>query len=160
MLVLSGCALIQRSPDQRTKARLYDAYCAYQAGDERGALHTIQRALTKAPQKKLPGYVLVDLYDDAGLYFYINGWKRESFIRQSVAVLLSRVIDSPDEDEAVLSQQPWHGAPGLGFRPGNDRHREESHIAAGDSGGARQSAHPALLLTDGRDRWACLPFPP
>ncbi len=81
----------------RTKALLYDAYYAYQAGDQPGALHTIQRALATAPKRKIPGYVLIELYDDAGLYFYASGQGRESFIHQSVAVLLSRAIETPEQ---------------------------------------------------------------
>ncbi len=97
LLLLSGCALVHRSPGERTKALLYEAFHAYQTGDNPGALKTIQLALASAPKKKIPGYVLVELYDDAGLYFHVNGQGRESFVHQSVAVLLSQVIDTPEQ---------------------------------------------------------------
>ncbi len=113
--MLSGCTLAHRSPGLQTKALLYDAYYAYQTGDEQGALKTVQRALATAPRKKIPGYVLVELYDDAGLYYHLNGQGRESFIHQAVAVLLSQALGSPEQMKRFYLGNLGKALEGSGF---------------------------------------------
>lgn len=93
LLLLSGCIAKYRHPGLLTKGYLYDAYYAWEDGDKVTALKAIQRALARAAKEKVPGPILIEVYDDAGLYFYVNGERRESVIHQSVAVLLSRKIE-------------------------------------------------------------------
>lgn len=86
----SGCMA-----GRRTKASVYDAYYRYQVGDNSGALKNIQRAVRQAARPCVPGYVVIEAYDDAGLYYFLNDRPREAFIHQAVAVLLAEVIETP-----------------------------------------------------------------
>jgi hypothetical protein len=115
LLLLSGCMLLPCPSGVRTKALLQDAYQAYQAGDNPQALRTIRLAIASAPVKKLPGYTLVELYDDAGLYYYINGQGRESFNHQSVAVLLAQVIETPEQMKRFYLKNLGTALAGSGF---------------------------------------------
>ena len=90
LLLSNGCMA-----GQRTKACIYDAYYRYQLGDNPGALVLIKRAVRLAARPCVPGYVMVEAYDDAGLYYFLNEQPREAFIHQAVAVLLAEVIDTP-----------------------------------------------------------------
>lgn len=88
----SGCVSTYHHPGIRTRAYLYDAYHAWESGKNAEALSAIKRALVSAQKEKVPGHILVEVYDDAGLYFNLAGQYEESAKYQAVSVLLSRKI--------------------------------------------------------------------
>lgn len=93
LLGLSGCVSTYHNPGLRTRAYLYDAYHAWESGKNADALAAIKRALGSAQKENVPGHILVEVYDDAGLYFNLAGQYQDSAFYQSVAVLLSRKIE-------------------------------------------------------------------
>jgi hypothetical protein len=95
LLGLSGCVSTYRNPGIRTRAYLYDAYHAWESHRNAEALAAIKRALASAQKENVPGHVLVEVYDDAGLYFHLAGLHQESVRYQAVSVLLSRRIELP-----------------------------------------------------------------
>lgn len=92
-LLLAGCVSTYHNPGLRTRAYLYDAYHAWESGKNAEALAAIRLALASARKENVPGHVLVEVYDDAGLYFNLAGQYQESALCQSIAVLLSRKIE-------------------------------------------------------------------
>ncbi len=68
-LLLSGCVSTLGNPGIRTRAYLYDAYHAWETGENPKALLAIQAALASSECEKVPSDVLIEVYDDAGLYF-------------------------------------------------------------------------------------------
>ncbi len=93
LLGLTGCVSTYHNPGLRTRAYLYDAYHAWENHQNAEALAAIKRALTVSQKESVPGHVLVEVYDDAGLYFHLAGLHQESVYHQTVAVLLSRKIE-------------------------------------------------------------------
>jgi hypothetical protein len=93
MLGLTGCVSTYHNPGLRTRAYLYDAYHAWESHQNADALAAIKRALASSQKENVPGHVLVEVYDDAGLYFNLAGQYQESALYQSIAVLLSRKIE-------------------------------------------------------------------
>ncbi len=93
LLLLTGCVSTHRNPGIRTRAYLYDAYHARENSQNAEALAAIKRALAAAKCENVPGHVLVEVYDDAGLYFHLAGLHQDSVLHQSVAVLLSRKLE-------------------------------------------------------------------
>jgi hypothetical protein len=89
LLMLTSCATPERVAGLRTKAFLYEAYLAWQNNDHERALKSVKSALETAPKENVPGDVLVEVYDDAGLYYFLNDQGQQSFIHQAVAVLLA-----------------------------------------------------------------------
>lgn len=79
----------------RAKAGVYDAFYKNQAGDNVAALAQIQRALKRCAWPGVPGHVVIEAYDDAGLYYFLNARPRDAFLHQAVAVLLSEAIPTP-----------------------------------------------------------------
>lgn len=92
-LLLSGCVSTYRNPGLRTRAYIYDAFHARENGRNAEALAAIKRALAAARCENVPGHILVEVYDDAGLYFHLAGLHQDSVLHQSVAVLLSRKLE-------------------------------------------------------------------
>ena len=85
----------------RAKAGVYDAFYQNQTGDNVAALAQIQRALRQCAWPGVPGYVVIEAYDDAGLYYFLNDRPREAFLHQAVAVLLAEVIETPAAMRAI-----------------------------------------------------------
>jgi len=79
----------------RAKAGIYDAFYKNQTGDNPGALAEIQRTLKRCAWPGVPGHVLIEAYDDAGLYYFLNDRPHDAFMHQAVAVLLAEAIDTP-----------------------------------------------------------------
>lgn len=101
---LSGCLAPARNPGVRTRAALYDAWAAWEGGRNAEALDAIRQALRFAPRENVAPAVLVEVYDDAGLYFHVNGLHEESVANQAVAVLLARKFGLP-----AAQQQLYEG---------------------------------------------------
>ncbi len=93
LLLLTGCVATCFNPGIRTRAHLYDAYHAWENGRNAEALAAIKLALVTARKEKIPGDILVEVYDDAGLYFHLAGQHEESVRQQAVAVLLARKFE-------------------------------------------------------------------
>ena len=93
LLLLTGCVSTYHNPGIRTRAYLYDAYHAWESNKNAEALAAIKLALVSAQKENVPGHILVEVYDDAGLYFNLAGQYQESAMYQSIAVLLSRKIE-------------------------------------------------------------------
>ncbi|MBL9216479.1 MAG: hypothetical protein JNG83_13465 [Opitutaceae bacterium] len=79
----------------RAKADLYDAYYQYQIGDNAAALAKIRQALDSCSWPGVPDQVVIEAYDDAGLYYYLNRQPRAAFVHQAVAVLVSEAAATP-----------------------------------------------------------------
>ena len=79
----------------RAKAGVYDAFYQNQTGDNAAALAKIQRALRQCAWPGVPGYVVIEAYDDAGLYYFLNDRPREAFLHEAVALLLADAIPTP-----------------------------------------------------------------
>lgn len=79
----------------RAKASLYDAFYQNQAGDNAAALAKIQEAVKRCEWPGVPDYVVIETYDDAGLYYYLNQRTHEAFVHQAVAVLLAEAVPTP-----------------------------------------------------------------
>ncbi len=79
----------------RAKAGVYDAFYDNQAGDNAAALAHIQAAVRKCAWPGVPLHVVIEAYDDAGLYYFLNHQPRASFVHQAVAVLLAETTRTP-----------------------------------------------------------------
>jgi hypothetical protein len=96
LLFIFGCALNAGNPGLKTRAYLYDAYHAWERGKTDQSVLFIQSALKSAECEKVPEDILVEVYDDAGLYFHVTGRHAESVRYQAIAVLLSRKMASAE----------------------------------------------------------------
>jgi hypothetical protein len=90
LLLNTGCVT-----GWRAKASVYDAFYKNQVGDNAGALVEIQKALQKCSCPGVPGYVVIEAYDDAALYYFLNDKPREAFMHEAVALLLAEAIETP-----------------------------------------------------------------
>jgi hypothetical protein len=73
----------------RADALRAQAHSQFVAGDKLAAINSIKKALQLSPHLALSSISLVELYDDAGLYFYTNKQWREAAHHQAIAVLLA-----------------------------------------------------------------------
>jgi hypothetical protein len=81
------------NPSQlKTQAHLYSAYEAWVAGQNSQSLIAIQAAMASSLREPVSDSVLVEVYDDAGLYYHLAQRHTESVRFQSIAVLLSRKL--------------------------------------------------------------------
>jgi len=93
LLPLTGCVSTYCNPGIRTRAYLYDAYHAWENSKNAEALTAVKRALAFSQKEDVPETILVEVYDDAGLYFYLGGLYGDSVRNQSIAVLLARKFE-------------------------------------------------------------------
>ncbi len=100
-LAVSGCISTLRHPGVRTRAALYDAWLAWENGRTSEALAAAQRAVRFAARERLPDEVLVEVYDDAGLYYHASGLHDQAVFHQAIAVLLARKSGLPPERIAL-----------------------------------------------------------
>ena len=92
LLPLTGCISTHCNPGIRTRACLYDAYHAWENNKNEEALTAVKQALVFSQRENVPPTVLVEVYDDAGLYFYLAGLYGDSARNQAIAVLLARKL--------------------------------------------------------------------
>ncbi len=110
VLFIAGCSSLQR---QQEIAKLSDnyrneAYGLYEKGYCDLALGKIKKAIKETKSLRVVAMQSVEVYDDAGLYYYSTDKFKESAYHQSVAVLLA--YNNPEFDNMFsiyLSRLGW-----------------------------------------------------
>jgi hypothetical protein len=95
VFVCCGCSNVTVQPKdtkqwtQQADAIRAHARAQFEQGDPRAALASIRKALRISSNLELSSINLVEIYDDAGLYFYMNKQWRAAARYQAIAVLLA-----------------------------------------------------------------------
>ncbi len=109
-LIFSGCLTSNLSSDlsgatpagTNTRFYLREVYDAWAQGRHPDAVNDIQKALAASRTEKVEPGILVEVYDDAGLYHHLTGNFEASLRHQSVAVLLSQRLAGAQSMERVF----------------------------------------------------------
>ncbi len=120
VISIAGCSSLQRQQEIAKRSDDYriEAYGFYESGHCDFALGKIKEAIKETKSLQVVAVQSVEVYDDAGLYYYSSGKFKESAYHQSVAVLLA--YNNPEFDNMFSTYMTRLGWAYGKYKPGYD----------------------------------------